>query len=91
VIFMKSLNRNNNIDSDQSDQSESDHTDLIKMNSSKRKRANNVLVRSVSSPIKQGYVSSGIGKASFVHALIVIFLEFFCLGSSDRPSNHSSE
>ena len=56
VIFMKSLNRNNNTESDQSDHSESDHTNLIKMNSSKRKRATNVLVRSVSSPIKQGYV-----------------------------------
>ncbi|RNA03786.1 hippocampus abundant transcript 1 -like [Brachionus plicatilis] len=43
----------------------------------KRKRASNLLSNN---PIQHGYVSSGIGKASFVHALIVIFLEFFAWG-----------
>ncbi|CAF0705625.1 unnamed protein product [Brachionus calyciflorus] len=43
----------------------------------KRKRNTNLLSNN---PIQNGYVSSGIGKASFVHALIVIFLEFFAWG-----------
>jgi hypothetical protein len=68
------------------------------MNSKKRKRVVSLMIRTVGSPIQQGYVvnrlmirvllfliilifkSSGIGKASFVHALIVIFLEFFAWG-----------
>lgn len=50
------------------------------MNTKKRKRVVNLLVRSVGTPIQQSYVSSGIGKASFIHALVVIFLEFFAWG-----------
>lgn len=64
---------NNNSDNNQSNE-------LGRMNSKKRKRVVNLLVRSVGTPIHSGYVSSGIGKASFVHALIVIFLEFFAWG-----------
>ena len=55
-------------------------SELTRMNSKKRKRVVNLLVRSVGNPIQQGYVSSGIGKASFIHALVVIFLEFFAWG-----------
>lgn len=56
-----------------------DREKLVKMNN-KRKRAVGLLVRTVSSPIQKNYLSSGIGKPSFVHALIVIFLEFFAWG-----------
>ena len=49
------------------------------ISSKKRRRVAN-LMRSVGSPIQNGYVSSGIGKPSFVHVLIVIFLEFFAWG-----------
>lgn len=65
--------------------------DTIKMNK-KRKRAVNLLVRSVGAPIQKTYVSSGIGKPSFVHALIVIFLEFFAWGLlTDRVINVLNE
>ena len=56
-----------------------DNKDIKIMNSKKRKRVVNMIVRTVRNPIQHGY-SSGIGKASFVHALIVIFLEFFAWG-----------
>lgn len=56
------------------------NTELARMNSKKRKRVVSMLVRTVGQPIQHGYVASGIGKASFVHALIVIFLEFFAWG-----------
>lgn len=57
-----------------------------------RKRAVNLLVRTVGAPIQKSYISSGIGKPSFIHALIVIFLEFFAWGLlTDRVINVLNE
>jgi MFS family permease len=53
--------------------------DDIQTNRFKRRRNNPQTSRTITGPIKHG-LSSGIGKASFVHVLIVIFLEFFAWG-----------
>lgn len=90
---MQSFDRLNSSDiSDSGELSEDlDTENLVKMNT-KRKRAVNLLVRSVGTPIQKSYVSTGIGKPSFVHALIVIFLEFFAWGLlTDRVINVLNE
>lgn len=70
------------INSDIESESDGSGEDLLDTEKMKKKgnRAVNLLVRTVGTPIKKSHVSSGIGKASFVHALIVIFLEFFAWG-----------
>lgn len=63
-----------------------------KMLKPNRKRAVNLLVRTVGAPIQKSYISIGIGKPSFIHALIVIFLEFFAWGLlTDRVINVLNE
>jgi len=91
---MQSFERLNN--SDISDINEEagdlDNERITNKMNTKRKRAVNLLVRSVGAPIQKSYVSSGIGKPSFVHALIVIFLEFFAWGLlTDRVINVLNE
>ena len=78
---MPSLERINSSDlSDNNKELEDgDSKNLIKMNS-KRKRTAGLLVRNVGAASQRSYMSAGIGKPSFVHALIVIFLEFFAWG-----------
>lgn len=90
---MQNFDRLNN--SDISDSGETrdclNNENLVNMNT-KRKRAVNLLVRSVGTPIQKNYVSTGIGKPSFVHALVVIFLEFFAWGLlTDRVINVLNE
>lgn len=77
------------IDSDSGETDENmDAEKIVKNMKTKRKRAVNLLVRSVGAPIQKSYMSAGIGKPSFVHALIVIFLEFFAWGLlTDRVIN----